>query len=62
MEALFCALHHSYGLSTHIKDIPSAFSERVAGVASGHGYRVYDVAETFWSDFSQKTAGDNMLW
>ena len=32
---------------------PSAFSERVAGVAGGHGYKVFDVAETFWSDFSQ---------
>ena len=36
-----------------MKDTPSAFSERVAGVAGGHGYKVHDVAETFWSDFVQ---------
>ena len=38
---------------------PSAFLEGVAGVASGHGYRVYNVAETFRSDFSQIEAGDS---
>ena len=27
--------------------------ERVAGVAGGHGYKVHDVAETFWSDFGR---------
>ena len=36
-----------------VKDTPSAFSERVAGVASGNGYKVHDVTETFWSDFGQ---------
>ena len=36
-----------------MKDTPSAFSERVAGIACGHGYREHDVFETFWSDFSQ---------
>ena len=36
-----------------MKDAPSAFSERVAGVAGGHGYKVHDVAEIFWSDFGR---------
>ena len=43
----------SYGLSTHVKHTPSAFSEKVAGVAGGHGYKVHDVTETFWLDFGQ---------
>ena len=42
----------NYPIRQFLSYTPSDFSGGVASVAGGHGYRVHDVSETIFSEFS----------